>query len=250
MSREIQHHHERHVLYIKINRPDAKNALNQAMYEKLAIAIEQGDKAKEVRAIVLAGLPGIFCSGNDIKDFIAMAEGLADFAGERFMKSLINCDTPLIAAVDGPAIGIGTTMLQFFDFIYCSHNARFQTPFVSLGLCPEMASSVQLSKIIGQRKAKAMLMLGEPMDATEAVRLGFVNEISPDPEQAATACANTISQLPPNAMRITKAMLSTPDRETLLKLVKQENEQLTRQIKQPEAMKAFRLFLEKSAICS
>ncbi|PSW21183.1 enoyl-CoA hydratase [Photobacterium sanctipauli] len=245
MNKAIQHHHERHVLYVKINRPEAKNALNQTMYEKLAIAIEQADSAKEVRAIVLTGLPGIFCGGNDIKDFVAMAEGMADFAGGRFMKALINCDTPLVAAIDGPAIGIGTTMLQFFDFIYCSPKALFKTPFVPLGLCPEMASSVQLAKIIGHRKAKSMLLLGEAMDAPEALKLGFINAISDDPEQAATKCANTISQLPPKAMRVTKSMLTSPERDKLLKLIKRENEQLMHQIRQPEAKKAFNAFLEK-----
>lgn len=233
------------ILDIQIHRQDARNALNQQMYQQLAEALEQASATPAIRAVVLRGLPDVFCGGNDMQDFLAISKGMSGFAVERFMKALILCNKPLIAAVSGPAIGIGTTMLQFFDVVYASASALFKTPFVPLGLCPEMASSTELAKIIGIRKAKAMLLFGEAMAADEALSLGFINAIEAYPDQRALKEAKRICLLPPQAMKISKAMLLDHDRDRLLATIEQENRQLVECIRSDEAHEAVSAFLEK-----
>ena len=242
---DIRITHNGPILDIQLTRPDAKNALNQAMYHTLADTITQANQSPETRVIVLRGLPEIFCGGNDMQDFVAISQGMADFHGERFMKSLVECEIPIVASVSGPAVGIGTTMLQFVDVVYCSPTAVFKTPFVHLGLCPEMASSTEFAKIIGLRKAKEMLLLGAPMTADEALALGFINQISDTPDDLAVQCAEQISQLPPRAMRISKRMLSQQDKERLLKTIETENVELIKLIRSDEAKEAVSAFLEK-----
>ncbi|MGR5141160.1 enoyl-CoA hydratase-related protein [Photobacterium sp. DNB23_23_1] len=242
---DIQLTHNGPILDIQLTRPEAKNSLNQAMYHTLADTIIQGNNSSETRVIVLRGLSDIFCGGNDMQDFVAISQGMADFHGERFMKSLVECETPIVASVSGPAIGIGTTMLQFVDVVYCSPSAVFKTPFVQLGLCPEMASSTEFSKLVGPRKAKEMLLLGAPMTAEEALTLGFVNQISNTPDDAALQCAEQIAQLPPKAMQISKSMLGQQDKERLLRTIENENVELIKRIRSEEAKEAVSAFLEK-----
>lgn len=237
--------HNGPILDIQLTRPDAKNALNQAMYHTLADTINHANQSPEIRVIVLRGLPEIFCGGNDMQDFVAISQGMADFHGERFMKSLVECETPIVASVSGPAIGIGTTMLQFVDVVYCSPSAIFKTPFVHLGLCPEMASSTEFAKIVGLRKAKEMLLLGMPMTAEEALALGFINQINQTPDDLAFQCAEQISQLPPKAMQISKRMLSQQDKARLLTTIEDENVELITRIRSDEAKEAVSAFLEK-----
>ncbi|WEM43386.1 enoyl-CoA hydratase-related protein [Photobacterium sp. DA100] len=242
---DIRITHNGPVLDIQLTRPAAKNALNQAMYHTLADTLIHANQSPETRVIVLRGLPEIFCGGNDMQDFVAISQGMADFHGERFMKSLVECDTPVVAAVSGPAIGIGTTMLQFVDVVYCSPSAVFKTPFVHLGLCPEMASSTELAKLVGPRKAKEMLLLGATMTADEALTLGFVNQISQSPDDAAFQCAEQLSQLPPKAMQISKRMIGQQEKTRLLRTIEDENIELIQRIRSDEAKEAVSAFLEK-----
>ncbi|OAN18197.1 enoyl-CoA hydratase [Photobacterium jeanii] len=242
---EISVTQQHHVLSLEINRPSAKNAINQAMYKALADALEENQTNTSVRAILLYAQNGVFTSGNDMQDFLAISNGAQDNHASRFIKALIRNKKPIVAVVEGPAIGIGTTLLQFCDFVYISHHALFKTPFAQLGLCPEFASSRYLARLIGVRKAKAMLMLGEVMTAEEALELGFATGLSHNPMEDAQACLEQLAQLPPSALQISKSMLVDYEVEELVKTVDIENTQLFHLLTQPEAREAITAFLEK-----
>lgn len=233
------------ILTLTINRPHARNALNQGMYLLLAQGLEQAQQDAAIHVVTIKGSADIFCAGNDMQDFKAMSQGQADQYGARFMRALINCDKPIVAAVNGSAMGIGTTMLQFVDFLYLSPTAIFQTPFVAMGLCPELGSSQLLAQQIGVRKARAMLLAGEPMQANEAVTLGFANEVCESPDNAAMQRSITLAKLAPIAMRTSKAMLMRESRQQLLDIVEYENKSLAYLVTQPECREAVSAFMEK-----
>ncbi|MFT5808401.1 MAG: enoyl-CoA hydratase/carnithine racemase [Moritella dasanensis] len=233
------------ILTLKINRPKARNALNQAMYLLLAQGFESAQQDDAIHVVTLQGMGNVFCAGNDMQDFQAMSQGKPDQYGARFMRALINCDKPIVAAVNGSAMGIGTTMLQFVDFLYLSPTAKFQTPFVAMGLCPELGSSQLLAQQIGVRKARAMLLAGEPMLASEAVTLGFANEVCDSPDNAAMQRSITLAKLAPIAMRTSKAMLMKESRKQLLDIVEYENKSLAHLVTQPESREAVSAFMEK-----
>lgn len=252
MSDFISVQHDQHIYTISIDRPNAKNALNIEMYTSLANILIEANNDDSVRAILLTHTNEVFCSGNDMHDFLHMSQGTLNNSDsrqqvERFMVALLNCRKPIVAAVNGAAIGIGTTLLQYCDFVFCSPHTRFQTPFTPLGLCPEFASSIQLEKIIGTRKAKAMLMMGEPMMASEAESLGFVNQVVDSPFNKAQTYVKQLASLPPNAMRNTKALLNASSIEPLLAGIEIENQLLFDLLAQPEAKEAISAFLEKRA---
>ncbi|PKH05997.1 enoyl-CoA hydratase/isomerase family protein [Moritella sp. Urea-trap-13] len=236
---------QEHILTLTINRPKARNALNQEMYLLLAQGLEHAQQDELIRVVLIKGSNDIFCAGNDMQDFQAMSEGKPDQHGARFMRALINCDKPIVAAVNGPAIGIGTTLLQFVDFLYLSSTAMFQTPFIAMGLCPELGSSELLAQHIGIRKAKSMLLAGERMLADEAVTLGFANEVCKSADDTATAKAETLAKLAPIAMRTSKAMLMKTSRPNLLALIEYENKNLAYLVTQPESREAVNAFMEK-----
>lgn len=233
------------ILTLTINRPKARNALNQAMYLSLAQGFETAQQEDAIYVVVIKGTADIFCAGNDMQDFKAMSQGQADQHCGRFMRALINCDKPIVAAVNGPAVGIGTTLLQFVDFLYLSPTAVFHTPFIAMGLCPEFSSSELLAQYIGIRKAKAMLLSGERMLATEAVTLGFANEVCASADDTAAAKAVSLTKLAPIAMRTSKAMLMRTARPNLLALIEYENKQLAYLVTQPESREAVSAFMEK-----
>ncbi|MGR5153128.1 enoyl-CoA hydratase-related protein [Photobacterium swingsii] len=242
---EINVSQQNHILSLEIDRPAAKNAINQSMYQALADAIEGSQDNKEVRAILLHAQGNVFTSGNDMQDFLAISNGAQDDHAGRFIKALISNKKPVVAVVEGPAIGIGTTLLQFCDFVFISPHAFFKTPFAQLGLCPEFASSQYLPRLIGIRKAKAMLMLGETMTAEEALTLGFVSGLSHNPMEDANSCLEQLTKLPPSAMQISKAMLVNFEVKDLIECVDAENKQLFQLLTQPEAREAISAFLEK-----
>ncbi|KXI23858.1 enoyl-CoA hydratase-related protein [Photobacterium sanguinicancri] len=236
---------ENHILSLEIDRPSAKNAINQDMYKALADTIEACQSNNSVRAILLHAQGGVFTSGNDMQDFLAISHGAQDNHAGRFIKALIRNKKPVVAVVEGAAIGIGTTLLQFCDFVFISPHAFFKTPFAQLGLCPEFASSQYLSRLIGIRKAKAMLMLGEIMTAEEALSLGFVTSLSYNPMEDANSCLDQLTLLPPSAMQISKSMLVDFEVNELIDTVDAENKQLFHLLTQPEAREAITAFLEK-----
>jgi enoyl-CoA hydratase/carnithine racemase len=239
------------VATIEIARPEKKNALTVAMYEAMCQALNAAREDGAVRAVLITGQPGIFTSGNDIEDFLQRAPGQGSDAMDspvfRFMRALLDCDKPVVAAVTGAAIGIGTTMLLHCDFVYVSDEARLAMPFVGLGLVPEYASSLVVPQLMGQRRAAEKLLLGDPFTPEQAVECGIANAVLPASEVVAHArrIAERFNALPPGAVREAKQLMRAPERERLLQTIRTEGEIFGRRLRSPEAMEAFQAFLQK-----
>jgi enoyl-CoA hydratase/carnithine racemase len=237
------------VATIEISRPEKKNALTVAMYEAMAGAIAAAREDRAVRALLISGQPGIFTSGNDIEDFVQRPPSGADSPVVQFMRALLECDKPVVAAVTGAAIGIGTTMLLHCDFVYVADDARLAMPFVGLGLVPEYASSLLVPQLMGHRKAAEKLLLGDPMSGSEAVELGLANAVLPAAEvlPQARRVAERFNALPPGAVREAKQLMRAPQHEQILQVINAEAEIFTRRLRSPEAMEAFQAFFQKRA---
>ncbi len=239
------------VATIEIARPEKKNALTVAMYQAMCEALNAAREDGAVRAVLITGQPGIFTSGNDIEDFLQRAPGQGSDAMDspvfRFMRALLDCDKPVVAAVTGAAIGIGTTMLLHCDFVYVSDEARLAMPFVGLGLVPEYASSLVVPQLMGQRRAAEKLLLGDPFTPEQAVECGIANAVLPAAEVVAHArrIAERFNALPPGAVREAKQLMRAPERERLLQTIRTEGEIFGRRLRSPEAMEAFQAFLQK-----
>ena len=240
------------VATIEIARPEKKNALTVAMYQAMADALRAAADDKAVRAVLITGQPGIFTSGNDIEDFMARPPGAGgsdamDSPVFRFMRALLECDKPVLAAVTGAAIGIGTTMLLHCDFVYVSDEARLAMPFVALGLVPEYASSLLVPQLMGHGKAAEKLLLGDPFSPGEAVDCGIANAVLPAAEVVGHArrIAERFNQLPPGAVQGAKRLLRGPQRELILATIRTEGELFAQRLRSPEAMEAFQAFFQK-----
>lgn len=196
------------VLELSIQRPEAKNALNIKMYRVLGQALGTAAKSQQIRAVLLSGTEDCFTAGNDLQDFMQNPEAqAADSPIAQFLWAFATFPKPIVLAIEGPAIGIGTTMLLHSDFAYASPTAQFKLPFTSLGLCPEFASSYLLPRLVGYTKASEWLMLGESISAQEACHWGLVNAVVEDPLKQARTVAGKLAVMPPVAMRKTKALL-------------------------------------------
>jgi enoyl-CoA hydratase/carnithine racemase len=235
------------VATIEIARPEKKNALTQAMYRAMAEAIDAAVADPAVRAILLTGQPGIFTSGNDIEDFMQRPPTAGESPAFVFMRALLGCDKPVVAAVTGAAIGIGTTMLLHCDFVYVSDEARLAMPFVGLGLVPEFASSLVVPQLLGRVRAAEKLLLGDPFTAAEAVEYGIANAVLPAAEVAAHArrVAERFNALPPGAVAETKRLLRRGHEASLLETIRTEGEIFARRLRSPEAQEAFSAFFQK-----
>jgi enoyl-CoA hydratase/carnithine racemase len=239
------------VATIEIARPEKKNAFTVAMYQAMADALNAAREDAAVRAVLITGQPGIFTSGNDVEDFLTRPPGQGSDSMEspvfRFMRALLDCDKPVVAAVTGAAIGIGTTMLLHCDFVYVSDEARLAMPFVALGLVPEYASSLLVPQLMGHRRAAEKLLLGDPFTPEQAVECGIANAVLPAAEVVAHArrVAARFNALPPGAVREAKQLMRAPERERLLQTIRTEGEIFGRRLRSPEAMEAFQAFLHK-----
>ena len=240
------------VATIEIARPEKKNALTAAMYQAMADAIRAAGDDKTVRSVLITGQPGIFTSGNDIEDFMARppsagGSGSEESSVAQFMRALIECDKPVIAAVTGAAIGIGTTMLLHCDLVYVSDEARLVMPFVALGLVPEFASSLLVPQLMGHAKAAEKLLLGDPFTAEQAVDCGIANAVLPAGEVVnhARRVAERFNQLPPGAVQGAKKLLRGPQREQILATTRTEGALFSQRLRSPEAMEAFQAFFQK-----
>ncbi len=243
------------VCTIEIARPEKKNALTVAMYQAMSETLKAARDDKAVRAVLITGQPGIFTSGNDIEDF--MTRGVAPGAGQgsdamdspvfQFMRALIDCDKPVVAAVTGAAIGIGTTLLLHCDFVYVSDEARLAMPFVALGLVPEFASSLVVPQLMGHRRAAEKLLLGDPFTPEQAVDCGIASAVLPAGEVVnhARRVAERFNALPPGAVREAKQLMRAPQHEALLQTIAKENAIFAARLKSPEAMEAFQAFFQK-----
>ena len=235
------------VATIEIARPEKKNAITGAMYTQLAEAFVAATGDDAVRAILLTGQPGIFTSGNDIDDFVKRPGNLEEAPSFGFMKALMGCDKPVIAAVTGAAIGIGTTMLFHCDFVYVSDEARLAMPFTSLGLVPEFASSVLVPRLMGNARAAEKLMLGDPFTGADAVECGLANAVLPASEvvKHARRIAERFNALPPGAVRETKKLMRRGQSTALLETIGVEGRLFGERLQSPEAKEAFSAFFEK-----
>jgi enoyl-CoA hydratase/carnithine racemase len=197
------------VLEIRLNRPDKRNALTDAMYGSLIDAFQAAGSNPAIRAVVISGEGEGFTAGNDLNDFIAFAQSGGEPGAYRFLKALVRFEKPLIAAVRGAAVGIGTTLLLHCDLVVAARNSRFQLPFVNLGLVPEAGSSLLLPRLVGLQRASEMLLLGEAIDAETALQFGLVNRLVEDGLALETArgLASQIAAKPPGAIRETKRLV-------------------------------------------
>ncbi len=236
------------VRVVGFNRPDKKNALTGAMYDAMRVALEEADASDAVGAVVFAGAPGVFCAGNDLSDFLASARGkpFTEAPALHFIRQLARTQTPMVAAVDGIAVGIGTTLTLHCDLVYVGPSARFRLPFVELGLVPEAASSYLLPRRVGLAKASEMLLLSEAFDADTAVSLGLANAVMPSDllVEHALAQAARLAALPRGAVAASRRLIRG-DSEAVEAALEAEAEAFEARLQSPEAQDSFRRFLER-----
>jgi enoyl-CoA hydratase/carnithine racemase len=239
------------VATIEIARPEKKNALTVAMYQAMSDALRAAQADPAVRAVLITGQPGIFTSGNDIEDFIGRPPESGSNAANspvfQFMHALATCEKPVIAAVTGAAIGIGTTLLLHCDLVYVSDEARLAMPFVSLGLVPEFASSLIVPRLMGHVKAAEKLLLGEPFTPQDAVDMHIANAVLPAGEVVSHArrVAERFNALPPGAVRDTKRLMKRVSATETIDTIAVEGAIFSSRLRSPEAMEAFQAFFQK-----
>jgi enoyl-CoA hydratase/carnithine racemase len=236
------------VLTVRMNRPQKKNALTGAMYGALAAALDRAASDDAIRAVLLLGHSGIFTSGNDIGDFLQMATSgdRGSLAVFDFLERIIMGGKPLVAGVDGLAIGVGTTMLMHCDYVVASDAAVFRTPFVDLGLLPEAGSSLIGPRLMGHHRAFALLAMGEKFSANQAREAGFVNCVTApaDLEATALAAARAIAAKPPQALAQTRDLVRG-DRSDVLARMRHEAELWKARLTSAEARQAFMAFMQR-----
>ncbi len=232
------------VLEIRFNRPAKKNAITNEMYGVMADAISAAEADADVRVILFTAEGDFFSAGNDLMDFAAQSSGA--FAGPRhvgrFLETMLHAQKPIVAAVTGHGVGVGTTMLLHCDLVYIAETAKLTTPFIDLGLVPENASSMTIVDRLGHARAFAMLGLGEPLFGKDAAAFGLANAALPvaDVEPKARAAAQVLAKKPAEALRLTKGLMR--DREALLARLRHEGEIFAERLKSPEAAAAFAAF--------
>ena len=235
------------VLRIEIDRPAKKNALTAAMYQALADAIDAAEKDDATRVLLLHGKPDVFTAGNDLQDFLEHPPRDESEPVFQFLLALNRAQKPIVAAVAGPAVGIGTTMLLHCDLVYAAPDARLQLPFVDLGLIPEAGSSLLLPLLAGYQRAAKLLLLGERFGAQEAMDIGLVTEVVPADELFATALAQAkkLAQKPAASLRLTKQLMKQSLRSAVEQRIRLEASYFKERLDSPEAKEAFSAFLEK-----
>jgi enoyl-CoA hydratase/carnithine racemase len=238
---------EEGVACIELARPERKNAITARMYADMADALDAASHDDTVRAIVLHGADSVFSAGNDIQDFLERPPSSENSSTVRFMNTLAGQEKPVLAAVNGAAVGIGTTLLMHCDLVYCADDAMFSMPFVSLGLCPEFASSLLMPLSAGYHKAAEKLLFGEPISAEEALEMGIVNRLVPPGEvlDYALRQARRFRALPPVAVRETKRLLKAGWRSAVHSSMTAELETFRRLLASPESKEALSAFLER-----
>lgn len=248
MSEHIEITRQNGVLSIRMNRPDKKNALTAEMYAAMAEAIAAADGDTSIGATLILGVPGIFSAGNDLKDFAAFAaRGNLGQEVLAFLRALTISEKPLVAAVDGIAVGVGTTMLMHCDYVLVSDKARLSTPFVNLALVPEAASSLLAPRIMGHARAFEMLVMGRPFSGEQAVAAGLANAVvaSDALEATAMAAAVEIAAKPREAVRLSRRLIKgSPD--DILQRIDEEALLFAERLRSAEAQKAFMAFLNKA----
>ena len=237
------------VLRIGFNRPERKNAITGDMYRELASLVSSANGRSDIRVVLLHGSEEVFTSGNDLADFASDQGSQADRPAETFMRAIVALEKPLIAAVNGPAVGIGATVLLHCDLVYTGQNASIQFPFVKLALCPEFASSLLLPATVGHRRAAELFLLGEPCLAEQAKSWGLVNDVLPSRDvlpRALTAAAK-LAAMPPAAVRLTKSLMLEDRGQAVDERIGMEFLAFAERLKSREAQEAFKAFFERRA---
>lgn len=235
------------VMTIRLNRPEKKNALTQAMYSAMSDSLAHADHDSAVRVILITGTADCFSSGNDLQDFLNQPPAGEDAPVMRFMRTLAETRKPVVAALNGPAVGIGTTILFHVDLAYAGESTRFHMPFVNIGICPEFASSYLLPQMIGHVQAAELVMLAEPFTAARALDCRLINAVLPDAQVLAHARAQAIrlAQQPPGALRTTKMLLRRWNAATVSDAIGFEAEHFSQMLKGAEAREALTAFMQK-----
>jgi enoyl-CoA hydratase/carnithine racemase len=235
------------VARIRFDRLEKKNAITAQMYGQLAEALASADAAGEVRAILLHGTAECFTAGNDVNDFLNRPPGGEGSPTWQLFKVLPSITKPVVAAVGGPAVGIGTTLLLHCDLVYAAANARFQLPFVPLGIVPEFGSTFLLPLMAGHQRAAEVLMLGQPFTAQKAYELGIVTAVVSQESllQEAEKAATTLAALPPESIRLTKGLMKSGFEKAIRDRIMEEGRLVLERLRSPEAKEAMSAFLEK-----
>jgi enoyl-CoA hydratase/carnithine racemase len=244
---DILSHHEGGVTTLTLNRLQRKNSLTAAMYGQLADALAQAAEDTRVRVVVIQGHETVFSAGNDIGDFLNNPPASEDAPVFRFLRGISGFAKPLVAAVCGPAVGVGTTLLLHCDLIYAGDNAAFSTPFVNLGLCPEAASSLLMPRLMGHPRAAEALLLGEPFSAESALEWGLVNRIVPPTEANALAQqqARRLASKPMSSLLETKRLMKLGTQSEVAQRMSQEALIFGRMLGEAAAREAFTAFMDK-----
>lgn len=244
---DILVHTEAGVSTITFNRPDKKNSITSAMYGDMADALASAVDDATVRVVLLQGHETVFSAGNDIGDFLNNPPAGLDSPVFRFLKGIATFPKPLLAAVCGPAVGVGTTLLFHCDLVYAGDNAAFSMPFVNLGLCPEAASSLLVPQMLGYHRAAEALLLGEPFMAEAALEVGLVNRVLPPTEANgyAQSVAKKLAAKPLSSLVETKRLMKKGQGELVLKTIAEEGESFGRMLREPAAKEAFGAFMER-----
>ena len=235
------------ILRVQLNRPEKLNAMTSSMYNKLADIFSDAAKDESIRVVLWHGAGNAFSAGNDVKDFLENPPGPGESPQSQLMNALVDFDKPLIAAVQGAAIGGGTTMLLHCDFVYAGESTKFQMPFINLALVPEFGSSSLVPLAIGHIRAAELILLGLPFGASRALDLGLVTQVVPDQNllQVATETARILAAKPAGALQASKRLLKRPHLEQIRAAIKAENEAFAIQVRSEEAKEALTAFLEK-----
>lgn len=237
------------VLEVALNRPEKKNALTQGMYSGMAQALREAKSDPEIRAVLFYGNGGNFTSGNDLMDFIQSPPDSPDTPVMQFINETLEFEKPIVVAVQGYAVGLGTTFLLHADLVYAAESARFQLPFINLGLVPEFGATFLLPRLLGNVRASELLLLGEVFGSSEAKEMGLVNAIFPDPEILAQARekARALAGKPASALGATKRLLRAPYRDLLLQSVADEGMAFAEQLATPEFAEAAQAFFKRKS---
>src|SRR5271155_3665825 len=235
------------VLRVQLNRPAKKNAMTSTMYVTLADIFTDAAKDEQTRVVLWHGAGDSFCAGNDIADFLHNPPVPGKLPQARLMDAFINFDKPIVAAVQGAAIGGGTTMLTHCDFVYAGESAKFQMPFINLALVPEFGSSFSIPARIGYLRAAELILLGQPFDARKAANLGLVTQVVPDQNLLATATetARKLAAMPAGALQASKKLMKQSFREQIKTAMQAENEEFSAQVRSEDAKEALTAFLQK-----
>jgi enoyl-CoA hydratase/carnithine racemase len=245
--KEIITEHSEGILRVALNRPTKRNAMTSSMYVTLAEVFTDAANDERTRVVLWRGAGDSFCAGNDIEDFLKNPPGPRESPQARLMNALVDFDKPIVVAVQGAAIGSGTTMLMHCDFVYADESARFRMPFIELAVVPEFASSCSVPARIGHLRAAELILLGLPFDAKRAAELGLVTQLVSDQNLLATAAetAQKLAAKPAAALQASKRLLKRSVHEQIRAAMKAENEEFSMQVRSEDAREAFAAFLEK-----